>query len=156
MCIQKFRKLAIFGRLASWHIIYQLLQKLRDWRKESRNVKKDSTAAFFHRTIIHLSEKRIKSTDNGHSSLVDRWLVFVILEFVSAAIGFAWGLFTHSILFLFIGGFFFSLGVFAATRLGFDRLKAKQRPRRRSKKQWLAGLHIAWVSWKIVSGWNDQ
>jgi hypothetical protein len=32
---------------------------------------------------------------------------------------------------LFIAGFFFSLGVFAATRLGFDRWKAKHRPRRR-------------------------
>jgi len=63
--------------------------------------------------------------------MVDRWVVFVILEFVSATIGFAWGLFTGSILFLYIGGFFFTLGVFAATRLGYDRWKAKRKPKRR-------------------------
>ncbi|MFZ0514795.1 MAG: hypothetical protein WAM14_24540 [Candidatus Nitrosopolaris sp.] len=86
----------------------------------------------FNRLVIYLKfEKTIKSTDNAHLSLVDRWLVFVILEFVSAAIGFLWGLYTGSILFLFVGGFFFSLGVFAATRLGFDRWKAKHRPRRK-------------------------
>ena len=53
--------------------------------------------------------------------MVDRWIVFVILEFVSAAIGFTWGLMTSSPLFLYVGGFFFSLGVFAATRWGFDK-----------------------------------
>jgi hypothetical protein len=78
--------------------------------------------------------KELKAPDNATSSLVDRWLVFVISEFVSAAIGFAWGLFTHSILFLFIAGFFFSLGVFAATRLGFDRWKAKHRPRPKRRR----------------------
>ncbi|MDQ6864213.1 MAG: hypothetical protein M3044_10350 [Thermoproteota archaeon] len=65
--------------------------------------------------------------------MVDRWVVFVISEFVSAALGFVWGLYTRSIIFLFIGGFFFSLGVFAATRLGYDRWKAKKRPVRRRK-----------------------
>jgi hypothetical protein len=78
-------------------------------------------------------EKTIKRTHNALSSLADRWVVFVISEFVSATIGFAWGLYTRSILFLFIGGFFFSLGVFAATRLGFDRWKAKKKARRRKK-----------------------
>ncbi|HYY65899.1 MAG TPA: hypothetical protein VE622_02080, partial [Nitrososphaeraceae archaeon] len=64
-------------------------------------------------------------------ALVDKWLVFVILEFVSATIGFIWGLITGGLLFLYIGGFFFSLGVFAATRWGYDRWKGKQRHRRR-------------------------
>jgi hypothetical protein len=64
---------------------------------------------------------------------VDKWLVFVISEFVSAAIGFIWGFVTHSILFLYIGGFFFSFGVFAATRLGYDKWKEKQRQRRRRR-----------------------
>ncbi|MGA9149489.1 MAG: hypothetical protein WA364_15695 [Candidatus Nitrosopolaris sp.] len=63
--------------------------------------------------------------------MVDRWLIFVISEFVSAALGFLWGFYTGSVVFLWIGGFFFSLGVFAATRLGFDRWKAKQRPKRK-------------------------
>ena len=66
--------------------------------------------------------------------MADRWVVFVILEFVSAGLGFAWGIYTRSLLFLFIGGFFFSLGVFAATRLGFDRWKAKKKARKKSKK----------------------
>jgi hypothetical protein len=78
-------------------------------------------------------EKTVNRTHNALSSLADRWVVFVISEFVSATIGFAWGLYTRSILFLFIGGFFFSLGVFAATRLGFDRWKAKKKARGRKK-----------------------
>ncbi|HET7147213.1 MAG TPA: hypothetical protein VFI73_01830 [Candidatus Nitrosopolaris sp.] len=76
-------------------------------------------------------EKTVKRSHTDFSSLADRWVVFVISEFVSATIGFAWGLYTRSILFLFIGGFFFSLGVFAATRLGYDRWRAKKKPRRR-------------------------
>jgi hypothetical protein len=67
--------------------------------------------------------------------LVDKWLVFVISEFVSATIGFIWGFVTHSMLFVYIGGFFFSLGVFAAVRLGFDRWKEKQKQRREKQKQ---------------------
>ena len=63
--------------------------------------------------------------------LVDRWLIFVILEFVSGAIGFTWGYVTNSLLFVYVGGFFFSLGVFAITRWGFDRWKGKEKPRRR-------------------------
>lgn len=65
--------------------------------------------------------------------MVDRWAVFVILEFVSAVIGFFWGFYTGKSLFLWIGGFFFSLGVFAATRWGFDRWKQKQKPRKWKK-----------------------
>jgi hypothetical protein len=67
--------------------------------------------------------------------LVDRWLIFVISEFVSAALGFLWGFYTGSVVFLWIGGFFFSLGVFAATRLGFDRWKAKQKAKQRPKRK---------------------
>lgn len=63
-------------------------------------------------------------------ALVDRWLVFVVLEFVSATIGFTWGLVTGKVLFVYIGGFFFSLGVFAITRWGFDRWREKK------KKKW--------------------
>ena len=59
--------------------------------------------------------------------MVDKWLVFVILEFVSAAIGFIWGMITGGVLFVYVGGFFFSLGVFAATRWGFDRWRTKRR-----------------------------
>ena len=62
--------------------------------------------------------------------MVDKWLVFVILEFVSATIGFVWGLVTGGILFIYVGAFFFSLGAFAATRWGFDRYRDKQ------KKKW--------------------
>ena len=65
--------------------------------------------------------------------MVDKWAVFVILEFVSAVIGFFWGFYTGKALFLWIGGFFFSLGVFAATRWGFDRWKQKQKPRKWKK-----------------------
>jgi hypothetical protein len=65
--------------------------------------------------------------------LVDKWLVFVISEFVSAAIGFIWGFVTHSVLFLYIGGFFFSFGVLAATRFGYDKWKEKQKQRRRRR-----------------------
>ena len=59
--------------------------------------------------------------------MVDKWLVFVVLEFVSAAIGFIWGMITGGVLFIYVGGFFFSLGVFAATRWGFDRWRAKRK-----------------------------
>jgi len=65
--------------------------------------------------------------------MVDRWIVFVISEFASAAIGFSWGLLTHSFIFLYIGGFFFSLGVFAVTRWGFDRWRNKQKASRRRR-----------------------
>ena len=65
--------------------------------------------------------------------MVDKWIIFIISEFVSAAIGFTWGLITNSIFPLYIGGFFFSLGVFAATRWGFDKWKNKQKPRKWKK-----------------------
>ncbi|MGI0026536.1 MAG: hypothetical protein ACREAD_01665 [Nitrosopumilaceae archaeon] len=65
--------------------------------------------------------------------MVDRWLIFVVLEFVSAAIGFIWGFVENAPLFMYIGGFSFSLGVFAATRWGFDKWKTKQKPRKSKK-----------------------
>ena len=52
-----------------------------------------------------------------------------MLEFVSAAIGFTWGLITGKVLFVYVAGFFFSLGVFALTRWGFERWRAKQKKR---------------------------
>jgi hypothetical protein len=63
--------------------------------------------------------------------MVDKWAVFVITEFVSAALGFFWGLYYGNFYFLYVGGFFFSLGAFSATRWGFDKWKNKQKPRRR-------------------------
>jgi hypothetical protein len=67
--------------------------------------------------------------------MVDRWLVFVALEFVSAAIGFAWWFVSHGkLLFLMAGFFFFALGAFAFTRWGFDKWKGKQKTRKRVKK----------------------
>jgi hypothetical protein len=65
--------------------------------------------------------------------MVDRWLVLVVSQFVSGITGFVWGIITGGILFLYIGGFFFSLGVFAATRWGYDRWKAKQKQRQRRR-----------------------
>ena len=65
--------------------------------------------------------------------MVDKWLVFVILEFVSAAIGFIWGFVGNAPVFMYVGGFYFSLGVFAATRWGFDKWKTKQKPRKSKK-----------------------
>lgn len=64
----------------------------------------------------------------------DRWLVLVVLQFVSGAIGFIWGLLTNTLLFLYIGGFFFSLGVFAATKWGHERWKAKDKSRNRRRR----------------------
>jgi hypothetical protein len=66
--------------------------------------------------------------------MIDKWLVFVISQFVSGIIGFVWGIITGGILFLYIGGFFFSLGVFAATRWGYDRWKAKQKKQQRRRR----------------------
>jgi hypothetical protein len=66
-------------------------------------------------------------------AMVDRWVIFVLLEFASAAIGFFWGFYTNTPVFLWVGGFFFSLGVFAATRWGFDKWKKKQKPRKWKK-----------------------
>ena len=70
--------------------------------------------------------------------MADKWLVFVILQFVSGFIGFAWwGLVDphHHIIFLMVGGFFFTLGTFGATRWGFDRWRSKVKPRKRSDKK---------------------
>jgi hypothetical protein len=63
--------------------------------------------------------------------MVDRWLILVMTQFVSAAIGFTWGFVTGGTLFIYVGGFFFALGVFAVTRWGYDRWKAKSKPKRR-------------------------
>jgi len=63
--------------------------------------------------------------------MVDKWLVFVATEFISAAIGFIWSFLFHNYLFLWVGGFFFTLGVFAMTRWGFDRWKNKQKAKKR-------------------------
>lgn len=62
--------------------------------------------------------------------MVDRWLVLIASQFVSATLGFVWGWITNSLIFIIVGGFFFSMGVFAATRWGFDRWKAKDKQRR--------------------------
>lgn len=59
--------------------------------------------------------------------MVDRWLVLIVSQFISAAIGFSLGFATHTILFIYVGGFFFSLGAFAATRWGFDKWRAKRK-----------------------------
>jgi hypothetical protein len=70
--------------------------------------------------------------------MVDKWLVFVLLQFVSAVIGFAfWYLIDphHNTLFLMVGGFFFTLGLFGSTRWGFDKWKERQKPRKRGKKE---------------------
>lgn len=69
--------------------------------------------------------------------MVDKWLVFCATQFFSAALGFYWGFAArmdphhYNFIFMYIGGFFFSLGVFAITRWGYDRWKSKQKPRKR-------------------------
>ncbi|HXX06081.1 MAG TPA: hypothetical protein VEJ68_04585 [Candidatus Bathyarchaeia archaeon] len=63
--------------------------------------------------------------------MTDKWLIFCITQFISAFLGFLWGFIMHTIIFMYVGGFFFSLGTFAITRWGYDRWKAKQKPRRR-------------------------
>jgi hypothetical protein len=67
--------------------------------------------------------------------MVDKWLVLVISQFVSGITGFVWGIITGGILFLYIGGFFFSLGVFAATRWGYDKWKAKQKQKQKKQQR---------------------
>ena len=68
--------------------------------------------------------------------MVDKWIVFVILQFVSAALGFGfWYLVDHNFIFLMVGGLFFTLGTFSATRLGFDKWRSKNKPRKREKKR---------------------
>ena len=69
--------------------------------------------------------------------MTDKWLVFVILQFVSAIIGFSWWWFDfhHAFIFLVVGGFFFTLGAFGATRWGFDKWRGKQKPRKRENKR---------------------
>ena len=63
--------------------------------------------------------------------MTDRWLAFCALQFVSGGLGFFWAFYTKTIIFMVVGGFFFSLGVFAITRWGYDRWKSKQKPRKR-------------------------
>ena len=68
--------------------------------------------------------------------MADRWLVFVALEFVSAIIGFAfWAFVDHHFIFLLVGGFFFTLGTFGATRWGIDRWRGKNKRPKREKRQ---------------------
>ncbi|MFQ5969990.1 MAG: hypothetical protein ACE5J2_05810 [Nitrososphaerales archaeon] len=64
--------------------------------------------------------------------MVDRYVIFIITQFISAAIGFAWGFATHTMLYTLIGGGFFAMGVFGATML--RRLKVKEKTKRRSRK----------------------
>ncbi|GBC72732.1 hypothetical protein HRbin04_00123 [archaeon HR04] len=52
---------------------------------------------------------------------MDRWMVFIVSQFVSATLGFLWGVSTGNLLFIYIGGLFFAIGVFAVTRWGYDR-----------------------------------
>ncbi|MEM0446455.1 MAG: hypothetical protein QXY85_07915 [Candidatus Nitrosocaldus sp.] len=54
---------------------------------------------------------------------MDRWMVFIVSQFVSAVLGFLWGIVTSNLLFVYIGGFFFAVGVFAITRWGYYKLK---------------------------------
>ncbi len=75
----------------------------------------------------------VKNIDDTFSALVDKWLVFVVLEFVSAALGFAYGFMTRNVLYVYVGGFFFSLGVFALTRWGYDKWRGKQKKTRKPK-----------------------
>ncbi|MDE1766531.1 MAG: hypothetical protein KGI27_09735 [Thaumarchaeota archaeon] len=69
--------------------------------------------------------------------MADKWLIFCATQFLSAAIGFYWGFAArtdphhYNFIFMYVGGFFFSLGVFAITRWGYDRWKSKQKPRKR-------------------------
>jgi hypothetical protein len=63
--------------------------------------------------------------------MVDKWLVFVLSEFISAAIAFFFAFVMRSVFFIWIGGFFFSFGVFALTRWGFDRWKNKQKAKKK-------------------------
>ena len=65
--------------------------------------------------------------------MVDKWLIFVASEFISAAIGFAWGLGHNSLLFIWVGGAFFTFGVFAMTRWGFDKWKKKKDAKKRRR-----------------------
>ena len=59
--------------------------------------------------------------------MVDRWLVLIVSQFVSAAIGFTFAFVSHNGIFMYVAGFFFSLGAFASTRWGFERWKAKKK-----------------------------
>jgi len=68
--------------------------------------------------------------------MVDRWIVFVLLQFVSAVIGFAFYLLVdHSPIFVMVALLFFTLGTFGATRWGFDKWRGKNKPRKRERKR---------------------
>ena len=64
---------------------------------------------------------------------MDRWVAFTLLQFVSAGLGFTFGFGTGYVPFIYVGGFFFAMGVFAATRWGFDRWRGKGKSRKRGK-----------------------
>lgn len=59
--------------------------------------------------------------------MADRWIVLIITQFISAAIGFTFGFVTRTPIFILVGGFFFSLGTFAATWWGFDKWRKKKK-----------------------------
>jgi hypothetical protein len=67
--------------------------------------------------------------------LVDRWIVLVITQFISGTIGILWGYVAGNWLFVMVGGFFFSLGIFAATMWGYNRWKAKSEKARLRQKR---------------------
>ena len=69
--------------------------------------------------------------------MVDKWLVFVGLQFVSATLWIClFGyIVDHNFIFLMVGGLFFTLGIFGATRWGFDKWRGKNKPRKREKKR---------------------
>ncbi|MEO9365968.1 MULTISPECIES: hypothetical protein [Candidatus Nitrosocaldus] len=64
---------------------------------------------------------------------MDRWMVFIVSQFVSATLGFLWGVSTGNLLFIYIGGLFFAIGVFAVTRWGYDRF-FRRKDKDRDKK----------------------
>lgn len=68
--------------------------------------------------------------------MADRWVIFILLQFVSAILGFGFYFFVdHSTIFVMVALFFFTLGTFGATRWGFDKWRSKNKPRKREKRQ---------------------
>ncbi len=70
--------------------------------------------------------------------MAEKWLVFVALQFTSAIIAFVFAVLfpsKFSFVFMWVGGFFFALGAFGATRWGFERWRGKQKPRKRQHRE---------------------
>ncbi len=65
---------------------------------------------------------------------MDRWIVLVVSQFVSAILGFYWGIVTGNLIFTYIGGFFFAIGVFALTRWSYDRFRSNKYTNRRVRR----------------------